>query len=66
MTGLTGRFSDALAVAGRRAGGHGRARLAVDIAAMLADGGEAITDLAVLRGVSKMFGSGGCVTGAVI
>jgi hypothetical protein len=56
VTGLTGGFSDALAVAGRRAGGHDRGRVAVDIATMLADGGEAITDLAVLRGVPELFG----------
>ena len=55
-TGLTSGFSDALAVAGRRAGGHDRGRIAVDIATMLADGGEAITDLAVLRGVPDLFG----------
>jgi hypothetical protein len=56
VTGLTSGFSDALAVAGRRAGGHDRGRIAVDIATMLADGGEAITDLAVLRGVPELFG----------
>src|SRR5215510_408146 len=38
VTGLTGGFSDALAVAGRRAGGHDRGRVAVDLATMLADG----------------------------
>ena len=56
VTGLTSGFSDALAVAGRRAGGHDRGRVAVDLATMLADGGEAITDLAVLRGVPELFG----------
>jgi hypothetical protein len=56
VTGLTSGFSEALAVAGRRAGGHDRGRVAVDIATMLADGGEAITDLAVLRGVPELFG----------
>jgi hypothetical protein len=57
VTGLTSGFSDALAVAGRRAGGHDRGRVAVDLAVMLADGGEAITDLAVLRGVPELFGA---------
>lgn len=56
VTGLTSGFSDVLAVAGRRAGGHDRGRVAVDLATMLADGGEAITDLAVLRGVPELFG----------
>jgi Transposase DDE domain group 1 len=56
VTGLTSGFSDALTVAGRRAGGHDRGRVAVDLATMLADGGEAITDLAVLRGVPELFG----------
>ena len=55
-TGLTSGFGDALAVAGRRGGGHDRGRVAVDLATMLADGGEAITDLAVLRGVPELFG----------
>ena len=56
VTGLTSGFSDALRVAGRRAGGHDPGRVAVDVAVMLADGGEAITDLAVLRGVPELFG----------
>ena len=55
-TGLTSGFSEALAVAGRRAGGHDRGRVAIDIATMLADGGEAIADLAVLRGMAELFG----------
>ena len=50
LTGLTSGFSEALAVAGRRAGGHDPGRVAVDVAVMLADGGEAIADVAVLRG----------------
>ena len=48
-TGLTGGFSDALAVLRQRQSGHDPGRVAVDLAVMLADGGEAIADLAVLR-----------------
>ena len=55
-TGLSSGFSEALAAAGRRAGGHDRGRVAVDVATMLADGGEAIADLAVLRGTPELFG----------
>ncbi|HTM84111.1 MAG TPA: IS1380 family transposase [Mycobacterium sp.] len=56
LTGLTSGFSEALAVAGRRAGGHDPGRVAVDVAVMLADGGEAIADVAVLRGQPDLFG----------
>ncbi len=38
---------------------HDPGRAAVDSAVMLADGGEAIRDLAVLRGHSELFGPGG-------
>ena len=48
-TGLTSAFSDALAGLRQRRGGHDPGRIAVDLAVMLADGGEAIADLAVLR-----------------
>jgi hypothetical protein len=57
VTGLTSRFVEALAVPGRRGGGHEPGRVATDIAVMLADGGEAIADVAVLRGQPDMFGS---------
>jgi Transposase DDE domain group 1 len=56
-TGLTDRFSQALAALRRRDSGHDPGRVAVDLAVMLADGGEAIADLAVLRGQSELFGS---------
>src|ERR1700755_324498 len=55
-TGLTAAMSDALAPVRRRASGHDPGRVAVDLAVMLADGGEAISDLAVLRGQSELFG----------
>jgi hypothetical protein len=35
---------------------HDPARVAVDLAVMLADGGEAISDLAVLRDQAQLFG----------
>jgi DDE family transposase len=55
-TGLVDAMSDALAPLRRRASGHGPGRVALDVAVMLADGGEAISDLAVLRGQPDLFG----------
>ena len=55
-TGLSSAFSDALAGLRQRQGGHCPGRIAVDVAVMLADGGEAIADLAVLRDQSALFG----------
>ena len=46
-TGLTAAFGDALAPLRVRQSGHDPGRVAVDLAVMLADGGEAIADLAV-------------------
>lgn len=57
VTGLTGGFSDALSGLRRRDAGHDPGRVAVDVAVMIADGGEAISDLAVLRDQSGLFGS---------
>jgi hypothetical protein len=57
VTGLTRGFNEALRVAGRRLGGHDPGRVATDVAVMLADGGEAITDLAVLRALPELFGA---------
>jgi hypothetical protein len=56
-TGLSGAMSDALAPLRRRASGHDPGRVALDVAVMLADGGEAISDLAVLRGQPDLFGA---------
>jgi hypothetical protein len=56
VTGLTSRFGDVLAVLRRRRGGHDPGRVAVDLAVMLADGGAAIADLAVLRDQAQLFG----------
>ena len=55
-TGLADAMSDALAPLRRRASGHDPGRVALDVAVMLADGGEAISDLAVLRGQRDLFG----------
>ncbi len=49
-TGLTSAFSDALALLRRRQSGHDPGRVAVDLAVMLAGGGEAIADQAGLFG----------------
>jgi hypothetical protein len=56
-TGLTGAFSEALAPLRVRQSGHDPGRIAVDLAVMLADGGEAIADLAVLRNQTDLFGA---------
>jgi hypothetical protein len=56
VTGLTGGFSDALVRPCRRGGGHDPGRVATDVAVLLAAGGEAIADMAVLRGVPELFG----------
>jgi Transposase DDE domain group 1 len=55
-TGLTAAFGDALAPLRVRRSGHDPGRVAVDLAVMLADGGEAIADLAVLRNQADLFG----------
>jgi hypothetical protein len=55
VTGLTGAFSDALAGLRERRPGHDPGRVLTDVA-MLADGGEAISDLAVLRDQRELFG----------
>ena len=55
-TGLTSAFSEALGWLRQRRSGHDPGRVAVDLAVMLADGGEAIADLAVLRDQAALFG----------
>lgn len=56
VTGLTGAFTDALRTLRPRGTGHDPGRIAVDLAVMLADGGEAIADLALLRDQTEVFG----------
>src|SRR3712207_3376458 len=55
-TGLTSAFSEALAGLRQRWGGHDPCRIPVDLTVMLADGGEAIADLAVPRNQQALFG----------
>lgn len=55
-TGLTAAFGEALAPLRQRRGGHDPGRVAADLAVMIADGGEAIADLAVLRDQADLFG----------
>jgi len=54
-TGLTGSFANALHRLRPRGTGHDPGRVAVDLAVMLADGGEAIADLALLRDQREVF-----------
>jgi len=56
VTGLTAACGDALAGLRQRRGVHDPGRVAADLAVMLADGGEAISDLAVLRDQAALFG----------
>jgi hypothetical protein len=55
--GLTPAFVEALAPLRQRASAHDPGRVAVDLAVMLADGGQAIADLAVLRDQGALFGA---------
>jgi thioesterase domain-containing protein len=55
-TGLTAAFTDTLRRRRPRGTGHDPGRIAVDVAVMLADGGEAISDLALLREQAGVFG----------
>jgi hypothetical protein len=57
VTGLERGFGLALCGLRQRDGGHDPGRVAVDVAVMLADGGQAITDLAVLRDQPGLFGA---------
>ncbi|MFI5898430.1 IS1380 family transposase, partial [Actinoplanes sp. NPDC051513] len=55
-TGLNSGFVDALGVGRQRRPVHDPGRVAVDLAVLLSDGGEAIADLAVLRQQPGLFG----------
>ena len=55
-TSLTSAFSGALRRPRPRGTGHDPGRVAMDLTVMLADGGEAIRDLAVLRNQRDVFG----------
>ena len=54
--GLTAALSAAMAPTKQRRRGHDRGEVLVDVAVMLADGGETISDVAVLRDQSALFG----------
>lgn len=54
--GLTAAFGGALAGIRSRDSGHDPGRVLADVAVMLADGGQAISDLAVLRDQPALFG----------
>jgi len=54
--GLTEALSAAMAATKQRRRGHDRGQVLVDLAVMIADGGEAISDLAVLRDQPALFG----------
>ena len=56
VLGLTDGLSTAMAPTKQRRRGHDRGRVLVDLAVMLADGGETISDLAVLRDQPNLFG----------
>ncbi|MFC5170662.1 IS1380 family transposase [Streptomyces mutomycini] len=56
VTGLTSSYSTALRPLRPRGTGHDPGRIATDLAVMVADGGEAITDLATLRDQREVFG----------
>ncbi|MGH4034146.1 IS1380 family transposase [Actinomycetota bacterium Odt1-20B] len=55
-TGLTSAYSTVLGPLRPRGTGHDPGRVATDLAVMIADGGETITDLAVLRNQGEVFG----------
>ncbi|MGH8922713.1 MAG: IS1380 family transposase [Actinomycetes bacterium] len=55
-SGLTAAFSDALDGLRERRGGHDPGLVLTDLAVLLADGGRAISDLAVLRDQPVLFG----------
>jgi hypothetical protein len=54
--GLTKALSAAMAPTKQRQRGHDRGQVLADVAVMLADGGETISDLAVLRDQRDLFG----------
>lgn len=56
VTGLTRGLSAAMAPTKQRNRGHDRGEVLVDVAVSVADGGETISDLAVLRDQPQLFG----------
>jgi len=56
QVGLTDALSAAMAPTKQRRRGHDRGGVLVDVAVMLADGGDTISDVAVLRDQPDLFG----------
>ena len=56
VVGLTEALPAAMAPTKQRRRGHDRGRVLVDVAVMIADGGETISDVAVLRDQPDLFG----------
>jgi hypothetical protein len=56
-TGLTGALSRVLASARERRSAHDPGRVLIDVAVMLADGGDCVTDLDAYRGQERPFGA---------
>jgi Transposase DDE domain group 1 len=56
VSGLSEGLSVAMAPTKRRCRGHDRGQVLVDLAVMIADGGDTISDLAVLRNQPELFG----------
>jgi len=56
-TGLTGALSDALTGTRERRSAHDPGRVLRDVAVMLADGGDCVTDLEAYRGQERLFGA---------
>ena len=54
--GLTGALSKALSITRERRSAHEAGRVIRDVAVMVADGGDCVTDLAGLRGQGRLFG----------
>lgn len=55
--GLTGALSDALASTRERRSAHDPGRVLRDVAVMLADGGDCVTDIDAYRGQERLFGT---------
>lgn len=55
-SGLTDGLSAAMSATKQRRRGHDRGQVLADVAVMIADGGDAISDLAVLRNQPELFG----------
>ena len=55
--GLTGALSDALAGTRERRSAHDPGRVLRDVAVMLADGGDCVTDIDAYRGQERLFGA---------